>query len=146
MDRRQFVRSAASAGLLLPARLVLADSKKAPKLSLPSPSPAPAAAAVVRVIVIGGGGGGMAGATVAKYLRLWGDAVEVTLIERNLKCLSNILSSLVLTGQRTMSSLSFDCAALQSRYGVKRVVGEVVAVDPVRVQVRLANGSTPTAS
>lgn len=143
MDRRQFVRSAASAGLLLPARLVLADSKKAPKLSLPSPSPAPAAAAVVRVIVIGGG---MAGATVAKYLRLWGDAVEVTLIERNLKCLSNILSSLVLTGQRTMSSLSFDCAALQSRYGVKRVVGEVVAVDPVRVQVRLANGSTPTAS
>lgn len=145
MDRRQFVRSAASAGLLLPARLVLADSKKAPKLSLPSPSPAPAAAAVVRVIVIGGGGG-MAGATVAKYLRLWGDAVEVTLIERNLKCLSNILSSLVLTGQRTMSSLSFDCAALQSRYGVKRVVGEVVAVDPVRVQVRLANGSTPTAS
>lgn len=143
MDRRQFVRSAASAGLLLPARLVLADSKKAPKLTLPSPSPAPAAAAVARVIVIGGG---MAGATVAKYLRLWGDAVEVTLIERNLKCLSNILSSLVLTGQRTMSSLSFDCAALQSRYGVKRVVGEVVAVDPVRVQVRLANGSTPTAS
>lgn len=142
MDRRQFVRSAASAGLLLPAGLVLADSKKAAKVTPPSPSPAPAAAAKARVIVIGGG---MAGATVAKYLRLWGDAVEVTLIERYPRYLSNIMSSLVLTGQRTMSSLSFDYAALQSRYGVKLVVGEVVAVDPVRVQVRLANGSTLSA-
>ncbi len=138
MDRRQFVRSAASAGLLLPAGLVLADGNKAPKRVPPSPAPLPAVAPKARVIVIGGG---MAGATVAKYLRLWGDAVEVTLIERNPKYLSNIMSSLVLTGQRTLASLSFDYAALQSKYGVKLVVGEVVEVDPVRVQVRLADGT-----
>jgi sulfide dehydrogenase [flavocytochrome c] flavoprotein subunit len=46
-------------------------------------------------------GGGMAGATVAKYLRLWGDAVDVTLVERNPSYTSCIMSSLVLTGQRT---------------------------------------------
>ena len=49
----------------------------------------------------------MAGATVSKYLRLWGDAVDVTLVERNPKYVSNILSSLVLTGQRTLTDLTF---------------------------------------
>ena len=39
----------------------------------------PGAAAKARVIVVGGG---MAGATVAKYLRLWGDMIDVTLVER----------------------------------------------------------------
>ena len=40
---------------------------------------APPAHPKARVIVIGGG---MAGVTVAKYLRLWGDAIDVTLVER----------------------------------------------------------------
>ncbi|MDZ7811645.1 MAG: FAD/NAD(P)-binding oxidoreductase [Ideonella sp.] len=52
-------------------------------------------------------GGGMAGATVAKYLRLWGDRVAVTLIDRNAQYTSCIMSSLVLTGQRSMGSLRF---------------------------------------
>lgn len=90
-----------------------------------------------RVIVIGGG---MAGATVAKYLRLWGDAVVVTLVERNPKYLSNILSSLVLTGQRTMSSLTFGYDTLRDRYGVQIIFDEVVEVDPVAVTVKLASG------
>jgi heterodisulfide reductase subunit A-like polyferredoxin len=33
-----------------------------------------------RVIVIGGG---MAGTTLAKYLRLWGKGIEVTLVDRS---------------------------------------------------------------
>ena len=57
-----------------------------------------------RVIVIGGG---MAGATVAKYLRMWGDAIEVILIERSAAYTSNIMSSLVLTGQRSLSGLVY---------------------------------------
>ena len=68
-----------------------------------------------RVIVIGGG---MAGATVAKYLRLWGDAIDVTLVERMPTYTSNIMSSLVLTGQRTLTSLtySYDTAAHALRH------------------------------
>jgi sulfide dehydrogenase [flavocytochrome c] flavoprotein chain len=96
------------------------------------------AQAKARVIVIGGG---MGGAAVAKYLRLWGDAVEVTLVERNAQYLSCIMSSLVLTRQRTLDSLRFGYATLQSRYGVRVVIDDVVELDPVRVSVRLASGT-----
>lgn len=95
-----------------------------------------------RVIVIGGG---MGGATVAKYLRLWGDAIDVTLVERMTAYTSSIMSSMVLTGQRTMSSLSFNYDTLRSKYGVKTVFGEVVAIDPVGVKVTLADGTILTA-
>jgi NADPH-dependent 2,4-dienoyl-CoA reductase/sulfur reductase-like enzyme len=98
---------------------------------------AKAAGHKARVIVVGGG---MAGATLAKYLRMWDATVEVTLIERRLKYPSNILSSLVLTGQRTMASLSFGYEALRDRYGVRIVFDEVVEVDPVAVSVKLASG------
>ena len=91
-----------------------------------------------RVIVVGGG---MAGATVAKYLRLWDNKLDVTLIERRPKYPSNILSSLVLTGQRTMASLNFGYEVLRDRYGVQVVFDEVVEVDPVAVTVKLASGS-----
>jgi NADPH-dependent 2,4-dienoyl-CoA reductase/sulfur reductase-like enzyme len=98
-----------------------------------------------RVIVVGGG---MAGATVAKYLRLWGDAVDVTLIERSAQYTSNIMSSMVLTGQRSMASLGFGYGTLQSAYGVRLVTGDVVEIDPVGVRVRWppAPGWRPTAS
>lgn len=93
-----------------------------------------------RVIVVGGG---MAGATVAKYLRMWSNyTLEVTLIERNPAYLSNIMSSLVLTGQRSLSSLRFGYEALQQRHGVKLVFDEVLAVDAAAGSVRLASGNS----
>lgn len=95
-----------------------------------------------RVIVIGGG---MAGATFAKYMRLWGDSVEVTLVERASSYTSNIMSSLVLTGQRTLASLNYSYATLKSKYGVITVVDEVRAIDPVAVKVTLASGKVLTA-
>ncbi len=95
-----------------------------------------------RVIVIGGG---MAGATVAKYLRMWGDQLEVTLIDRSATYNSCILSNLVITGQRTPGFLQFSYGALQSKYGVKFVMDDVLALDPVNKSVRLAGGSTLTA-
>lgn len=100
------------------------------------------ATAKSRVIVIGGG---MGGATVAKYLRLWGDAISVTLVERMPTYTSNIMSSMVLTGQRSMSSLSYNYDTLRTKYGITTVFGEVVAIDPVAVKVTLANGTTLTA-
>jgi NADH dehydrogenase FAD-containing subunit len=95
-----------------------------------------------RVIVIGGG---MGGATVAKYLRLWGDGIGVTLVERMPTYTSNIMSSMVLTGQRTMSSLSYSYDTLRSKYGITTVFGDVVAIDPVGGKVTLANGTVLTA-
>ena len=94
------------------------------------------------VIVIGGG---MAGATVAKYLRMWGDRVAVTLIDRNAIYTSCIMSSLVLTGQRNMSSLRFKYDTLRKQYGVTIVTDEVLAVDAANRSVTLGNGSTLTA-
>ena len=57
-----------------------------------------------RVVVIGGG---MAGMSVAKYLRLWGNGIEVTLVERAPVYTSCIMSSLVLTGQRSLPQLTY---------------------------------------
>lgn len=107
--------------------------------SLPTtPIVPPTTTAKARVIVIGGG---MAGATAAKYLRLWGDAVEVTLIDRSATYTSCIMSSLVLTGQRTLPSLAFDYDTLRTKYGVKTVFAEVTSVDPVAARVTLASGA-----
>ena len=97
----------------------------------------PPAKPKARVIVIGGG---MGGATMAKYMRLWGDEVAVTLVERNPQYISSIMSSLVLTGQRTLPSLTFGYDALQSRYGVEVLIDGVTEVDQERASVRLASG------
>lgn len=93
-----------------------------------------------KVVVIGGG---MGGATVAKYLRIWGGTgVDVTLIERESTYASNIMSNLVLNGSRTMSGLQYGYGNLASRYGVKVVKGEVVAIDKATRKVTLASGAS----
>ncbi len=116
----------------------VADAQAQGRRDARPPPAAPTSAPKARVIVIGGG---MAGATVAKYLRLWGDAVDVTLIDRDSRYTSCILSSLVLTGQRELSSLVFSHDALRSRYGIRTVYEEVREVDPVSVRVTLASGT-----
>jgi sulfide dehydrogenase [flavocytochrome c] flavoprotein chain len=93
-----------------------------------------------RVIVIGGG---MAGATAAKYLRYWGGSgVSVTLIERDSAYTSNIMSNLVLNGSRTISSLQYNYGNLSSRYGVKIVKGDVLAIDKTNRKVTLSSGAS----
>ena len=85
-------------------------------------------AVVGRVVVVGGG---MAGAAVAKYLRMWsGNAVAVTLIEQDSRYTSNIMSNLVVTGQMPMSSLYFGYGTLVKKYGIKQVTGRVVGIEP----------------
>lgn len=148
MDRRNFLSSAAlgAVGAALTAcggggsELALGGAES----SSLTTSLAASISTVVksRVIVIGGG---MGGATVAKYLRLWGDGISVTLVERMPTYTSNIMSSMVLTGQRTMSSLTFKYDTLRSKYGITTVFGEVVAIDPVGVKVTLADGTVLTA-
>lgn len=86
------------------------------------------AAPVRRVVVIGGG---MAGATVAKYLRLWsGKTVEVTIVETSKTYVSNIMSNLVITRQYGSSILNYTWANLIRNHGVKVVNGTVTGVVP----------------
>lgn len=81
---------------------------------------------VARVVVVGGG---FAGATVAKYLRLWsGGSVAVTLVDANLAHTSCILSNLVLNGSLDLRNITFDYAALGNRYGVDFVQGQVESI------------------
>ena len=152
MDRRHFLRIAGASALGVNAALVACGGGGTDAIvppgsgsavgTAPTTPPPPGPAAKSRVIVIGGG---MAGATVAKYLRHWGDAIDVTLIERSSSYTSNILSSLVLTGQRSIGSLAYGYDALKVSYGINVVFGEVMAVDPVGVKVTLAGGQTLSA-
>lgn len=91
-----------------------------------------AATAAPRVLVIGGGFGG---ATVAKYLKLWGGNIDVTLIERNPSHYSCILSNLVVTGALPFEAINLGYGALRTKYGIKVVQGDVVSVDGASKQV-----------
>jgi sulfide dehydrogenase [flavocytochrome c] flavoprotein chain len=88
----------------------------------------------LRVVVIGGGFGG---ATVARYLRLWGqDAIEVVLIERGTHFVSCPLSNLVIGGTRRIEELTLGYEGLRAR-GVRVLHDEVLAIDHDRKRVRL---------
>ena len=99
---------------------------------------APARAATgARVVVVGGG---FAGATAAKYLRLWDPSLAVTLIVRAPDYVSCPLSNLVLGGSRTLPEMTFNYDTLARRYDVRVVVAEALAVDPVKRAVETAGG------
>ncbi|HNG79065.1 MAG TPA: FAD/NAD(P)-binding oxidoreductase, partial [Burkholderiaceae bacterium] len=152
MDRRGFLGAGAALasgwlagcggggddGLSAEQAASLADASDARMQALAVATTTPKA----RVIVVGGG---MAGATFAKYMRLWGNAVEVTLVDRSSTYTSNIMSSMVLTGQRTLSSLNYGYSTLVSKYGIKTVFGEVKSIDPVLAKVTMASGTVLTA-
>lgn len=90
-----------------------------------------------RVVVIGGG---YAGATAAKYLRLWGgDKLEIILVEKNTTFISCPMSNLVLGGSKQIGDLTFNFSGLD-RYGIKRLHEEVTAIDPEKHNIVLADG------
>ncbi|MBK7766126.1 MAG: NAD(P)/FAD-dependent oxidoreductase [Sulfuritalea sp.] len=103
------------------------------------PRAASAATASGRVVVVGGGFGG---ATVAKYLRLWGGDVQVTLVEPNPTHIACILSNLVLTGALSMNRITLGYSALQTNHGVSLMQGRAIAIDPPgqRLTVQTATG------
>jgi sulfite dehydrogenase len=89
-----------------------------------------------RVVVVGGGYGG---ATAARYLKLWGGNVDVTLIERQSEFVSCPISNLVLGGYKTMADITRGYGGLKAA-GVNVVQGEATAVDPAGRTVKLADG------
>jgi len=94
------------------------------------PRPLRGQTAPPRVLVIGGGFGG---ATVAKYVRLWGGDINVTLVDRNASHYTCILSNLVITGTLPMDRVKLGYASL--KHGVQFVQGEALEVDPMARQV-----------
>ena len=90
-----------------------------------------------RVLVIGGGYGG---ATCASYLRRFGPAVEVTLIESNPTYYSCPFSNAVIAGNLNLETISFDYEGLRAR-GVKVVHDTATGIDPVGKHVDLAGGT-----
>ncbi len=89
-----------------------------------------------RVVVVGGGFGG---ATAARYLKMWGGNVDVTLVERNASFVSCPISNLVIGGHRQIADVTRGYDGLKAM-GVKMVQGEVVAIDAAARKVRLAGG------
>ena len=97
----------------------------------------PSGPSIGRVVVVGGGFGG---ATAARYLKLWGGNVDVTLVERDASFVSCPISNLVLGGHQTMAYITRGYGGLQA-LGVKVVQGDVTAIDASAKKVRLANGT-----
>ncbi|WP_295004384.1 NAD(P)/FAD-dependent oxidoreductase [uncultured Dechloromonas sp.] len=91
------------------------------------------------VVVVGGGYGG---ATVAKYLRMWSEGgVQVTLVERNPTFISCPISNLVIGGQKTMEDITISYEGLRSKWGVRVIQDDVVAVDAAKKMIALKGGS-----
>ncbi|MCU7813218.1 MAG: NAD(P)/FAD-dependent oxidoreductase, partial [Candidatus Thiodiazotropha sp. (ex Notomyrtea botanica)] len=93
-------------------------------------------AATRKVVVVGGGVGGC---TAAKYLRKLDPNIDVTLIETKKAYTSCFMSNEVLSGDRTIESITFDYEGLK-RHGVRVVIDSVTAIDPVAKSVATESG------
>lgn len=120
--RRKFLKNSAALGGIAAASGCATISANGPK-----------------VVVVGGGYGG---ATVAKYIKMWGPNIDVTMIERNAEFVSCPMSNLVLGGSQSMKDITMSYDTLQKKYGVKLVRGEASAIDPDKKIVRLASGES----
>ena len=90
------------------------------------------------VVIIGGG---YAGATAAKYIRMWSlNSIAVTVIEKSSQFVSCPLSNLVLGGSKNINELTFGYDLVQKNHGIKWVQDEVVAIDCVNKKVQMAHG------
>jgi NADPH-dependent 2,4-dienoyl-CoA reductase/sulfur reductase-like enzyme len=128
MTRRQFLRSS-SVGLGLGLASGLAGCAGSMKGDFAPKSGR-------RVVVIGGGWGG---ATAARYVRMADPSIEVILIEPNKEFVSCPFSNLVLSGLRTIESLTQPYDGLRRR-GVKFIHESVTAIEPDTKRVRIGEG------
>ncbi len=105
-------------------------------LALAGCASAPSGPSIGRVVVVGGGFGG---STAARYLKMWGGNVDVTMVDRNTDFVSCPISNLVVGGHKQMADITRGYGGLRA-LGVKVVQGEVTAIDVAAKKVRLAGG------
>ena len=92
-----------------------------------------------KVVVIGGG---YAGATAAKYVRMFSDyQIDVTLIEPSAMFVSCPISNLVVGGHKTMADITTPYDNLSKRHGVRLVRDRVDSIDAAKRTVKLAGGA-----
>ena len=118
-------------------RLIAAGTAGLGAATLSACAGLPSGPSAGRVVVVGGGFGG---ATAARYLKMWGGNVDVTLVERNAEFVSCPISNLVVGGYKQLSDITVGYRGLEA-LGVRRVRGEVVGIDPAARKVRLAGGT-----
>jgi len=124
IDRRDFLKLALAGGVLAASPLAYA-ARPGKRLG--------------RVVVVGGG---YAGATAAKYLRMWsGGAVDVVVVEPHAQFVSCPLSNLVLGGVKSIGDLTFGYDALKAHHGIPWVRDKVTAVDAENRKITLERGS-----
>ncbi len=91
-----------------------------------------------RVVVVGGG---FAGATAAKYLKLWAPDLDVVMVEKNSRFVSCPQSNMVLSGSRSLQQLTHDYQSLSSKHKVRTVQASVTAIDTQKRLVKLGDGT-----
>ncbi len=122
--RRDFIKAMGATGLLLASQPVLALAKKPP---------------LGRVVIVGGG---YAGATAAKYLRLWSmGAIEVIVVEAHAQFVSCPMSNLVLGGSKSIHDLTFGYDALKTNHGVVFRHDTVTAIDASLKKITMLGGT-----
>ena len=127
LNRRDFLKiSGAGAASTLVAGC--ATKSAAPSIAKANP----------KVVVVGAGFGG---ATCAKYLRMWGSNIEVTLIEPNDNFVSCPRSNLVLAGTKKMEDITRSYENLP-KHGIKMVKDWVVSVDTNARVVKTKGGAS----
>lgn len=124
LNRRGFIKAIGASGLLLASSAGLAMASKPP---------------LGRVVIVGGG---YAGATAAKYLRLWSlGAIEVVLVEANRQFVSCPMSNLVLGGSKSINDLTFGYDALQANHGIIFRHDTVTAIDASLKKITMLGGT-----
>ena len=126
MTRRRFLRSA-SVGLGLAGGLAACAGTIKGEIAPKSGR---------RVVVIGGGWGG---ATAARYVRMADPSIEVVLLEPNRQFVSCPFSNLVLSGLRTIDTLTRSYDGLLRR-DVRIVNETATAIEPDTKRVRIGEG------
>ncbi|MDP3088684.1 MAG: NAD(P)/FAD-dependent oxidoreductase [Methylotenera sp.] len=122
-NRRDFIKVTSAASALLLTNTGFARATRTP---------------LGRVVVVGGG---YAGATVAKYLRLWSlGNIEVIVVESNAQFVSCPLSNLVLGGSKSINNLTFGYDALKANHGIKWVQDTVIAIDASAKKITMLRG------
>jgi sulfide dehydrogenase [flavocytochrome c] flavoprotein subunit len=95
-------------------------------------------AAKAKVVVVGGG---YAGATAAKYAKMYNKDLDVTLVEAGKEYISCPFSNEVVSGHRDMKSLTFGYGPM-AKHGITVVNDEVTDIDSAKKSVKTKGGKT----